>query len=110
MGDDRDARIAELEAENAALRAENAAQREREALLVRQAAQHDGVLAESLERQAATSEILTLIASSPLDVQPVLDAVAERAARLCDTYEALIHRIEGNVLPLAASYPIPNDT
>ena len=50
-----------------------------------------------------------LIAASPLDVQRVLDAVAERAARLCDTYEALIHRVEGDMLPLAASYPPPDD-
>ena len=61
-------------------------------------------LKEALEQQTATSEILGVIASSPTDVQPVLDVIAENAARVCGSYDAVIRLLEGNVLRLAAHY------
>ena len=65
-------------------------------------------LDESLEREAATSDILRMIARSPTDLQIVLDAIAERAARLCDAEDAAIFRVDGNFLRLAAHFgPIP---
>lgn len=60
-------------------------------------------LAETLEQQAATSEILRVISSSPTDVQPVLEAVVEHAARLCDVSDADIFRIDGDTLRLVAT-------
>jgi len=59
---------------------------------------------EALEQQTATSEILGVIASSPTDIQPVLDIVIERAARLCDSSDAQIFRVEGDVVRFVASY------
>jgi GAF domain-containing protein len=61
-------------------------------------------LAEALEQQAATSEILRVISSSPTELQRVLDAVGENAARLCDANNAVIFRLEGDLLRQVASY------
>ena len=54
-------------------------------------------LSESLEHQAATSEILAVMTRSPGDLQPVLDAVAASAARLCDAEDVYIRRIDGDM-------------
>jgi signal transduction histidine kinase len=61
-------------------------------------------LNESLEQQTATSEILGVIASSPTDIQPVLDTVAKNAARLCEATDAQIRLVEGDGHRLVASF------
>src|SRR6266540_3400004 len=61
-------------------------------------------LTEALEQQTATSEILQVIASSPTNIQPVLDVVAENAAKLCEADDAVIRRLDGNVLHRVVHY------
>jgi signal transduction histidine kinase len=61
-------------------------------------------LKESLEQQTATSEILGVIASSPTNIEPVLNVVAETAARLCDAPDSFIFRPEGGGLRIVAHY------
>src|SRR4029077_6816734 len=61
-------------------------------------------LTESLEQQTATSEILGVIASSPTDIQPVLNTVAINAARLCEATDAQIRLVEGDGTRLVASF------
>ena len=67
-------------------------------------------LTEALEQQTATSAILRAIAASPTDIQPVLNTVAESAAKLCDAYDGAILLKEGTSLAWKAHFgPIPID-
>jgi hypothetical protein len=61
-------------------------------------------LAEAREQQAATSEILRVIRSSPSNVQPVFDAVAESAARLCESFDSAVWRRGSDRLLLVAHH------
>ena len=45
-----------------------------------------------------------VIASSPTDIQPVLDVVAENAARLCGATDAVIYRVDGEVIYPAGGF------
>jgi hypothetical protein len=63
----------------------------------------DRELAEASVREAATGDILRVIASSPNDLQSVLEVVAKNAARLCGPADALIYRFDAR---LVQSLPI----
>jgi len=61
-------------------------------------------LAEALEQQTATGEILRAISSSPTDLQPVLDTVVKAAARFCGAHDVCIFRLDGDHLRLDAHH------
>jgi signal transduction histidine kinase len=66
--------------------------------------QRTAELSESLEQQTAISEILRVISNSPDDVQPVLNSVAEHAARICKAQVVDIILLEGSVLRTGAVF------
>ena len=70
--------------------------------LFKELEQRNDDLTEALEQQTATSAILGVIASSPTDIQPVLEAIAESATRLCDATDAHISHVDGDTLRLNA--------
>jgi PAS domain S-box-containing protein len=59
-------------------------------------------LTETLEQQTATGEILRVISSSPTDVQPVFDTIAQSAKRLCDAQFCQLYRFDGTLLHFVA--------
>jgi two-component system NtrC family sensor kinase len=67
-------------------------------------------LREVLERQTATAGILQIIASSPSDVQPVFDAVADRAMRLLDCWSVIVTRFDGEYVQFGAARGALPDT
>src|SRR5258708_17634662 len=65
-------------------------------------------ISEALEQQTATSEVLRVIAGSPTEIQPVLKAVAENAARLCSANDVQIYQVDGAALRQVAHFgPLP---
>jgi signal transduction histidine kinase len=61
-------------------------------------------LSESLEQQTAISGILRVISNSPDDVQPVLNSVAEHAARICEAQYTEIFIVDGDALRIVAGF------
>jgi GAF domain-containing protein len=67
-------------------------------------------LREVQERQTATAGILQIIANSPSDVQPVFDAVADRAMKLLDCWSVIVIRFDGEYVQFGAARGALPDT
>ena len=65
---------------------------------------------EALEQQTATAEILEITARSPSDVQPVFDAIARNAMRLCDGAHCALFRFDGRLQHFAAHCGVDEQT
>jgi signal transduction histidine kinase len=78
------------------------------ARLAEEIEQERRALAEALEQQTATGEVLSIIAGSPTELETVLRAICESAARVCGARDSLIVLREGETAVLGADYgPIP---
>src|SRR5215510_13757477 len=64
-------------------------------------------LAESLEQQTATAEVLRVISSSPGELQPVFEAMLANATHICGAEFGLLQLEDGELSRIAAVYNVP---
>src|SRR6266550_2000867 len=64
-------------------------------------------LAESLEQQTATSEVLQVISASPGELEPVFRKMLENATRVCGANFGVMHLWDGDSFNVAADYNMP---
>ena len=74
------------------------------ARLSRQLQERANALSKALEQQTAITDLLKTMSRSMFDLQPLLDALIEKAAKLCNASEGLMYRFDGSALQLAASH------
>jgi two-component system NtrC family sensor kinase len=72
----------------------------------RELAETRKALAEALEQQTATSQILRVISTSPTDVQPVFETIVRNAVSLCGSLFANVFRFDGEQLHFVAGHNV----
>jgi GAF domain-containing protein len=64
-------------------------------------------LAEALEQQAATAEILNVISSSRGELEPVFQAILDNAVRICEAKFGVMFRFDGELSYAVATLNLP---
>ena len=57
-----------------------------------------------LEQQTATSQVLGVISSSPTDVQPVFETIANNSVNLCGAGYCIVYSFDGEMIDVVADY------
>src|SRR5215468_12462440 len=95
-------RIQELTKELSEAREQQAATTEANTRLFEEAQTRNTQLRAALEQQTATSDILRVIGSSPADLQPVFDTIAQNAKRLLNGHSGAVWTLAGEKIRLGA--------
>ena len=97
---DKQIKLVENFADQAVIAIENAR-------LLNELRQRTSDLTDALDRQTATSEVLSVISSSPGDFEPVFATMLEKAVRICGATFGNVYRFHDDALHLVASHHTP---